>query len=190
MVSIAAKELVPVVVAAAVWGHQWERRCVCFKSDNSAVVSVLQHRSAHDPLLSHLLRCLAFYAALFHFHFGAAHILGVQNTAADAISRNNTALFSSLFPQIPRVEVPQPVLELLVTRTPDWGSRDWTNTFIRSLTRGFHKPRVPSTARDGGGMSASAQGSTYDPCLSQNTPSVNSQPPSQTLLVGAPSAHT
>ena len=77
VVSIAAKELVPVVVAAAVWGHQWERRCVCFKSDNSTVVSVLQHRSAHDPLLSHLLRCLAFYAALFHFHFGAEHIPGV-----------------------------------------------------------------------------------------------------------------
>ena len=33
-INIAAKELVPVVIAAAVWGHCWTRKGVCFRCDN------------------------------------------------------------------------------------------------------------------------------------------------------------
>ena len=47
-VAIAQKELVPVVMAAAVWGHQWQGCHVCFHSDNMAVVSVLVNRAAKD----------------------------------------------------------------------------------------------------------------------------------------------
>ena len=142
-ITITAKELVPIVVAAALWGKHWGRACVCFTCDNMAVVSILKSRSSRDPLLTHLLRCLAFYAALHHFHFTAEHIPGVLNTAADAISRNNSALFSSLHPQIPRVAVPLSILELLVIRIPDWGSNDWTLRFKRSLARESHKPHMP-----------------------------------------------
>ena len=40
-VHITAKELVPIVIAAAVWGPQWTQKCVCFRSDNIAVVDLL-----------------------------------------------------------------------------------------------------------------------------------------------------
>lgn len=132
---IAAKELVPVVIAAALWGHHWKRTCVCFRSDNMAVVDVLRSRTSRDRLLMHLLRCLVFYAAYFGFQFIAKHIPGVLNTAADAISRNNISLFLSVCPQVPRVIIPQPVVDLLVVRRPNWGSEDWTRLFKHSLIR-------------------------------------------------------
>ena len=41
-IDIAAKEMVPVVAAAAVGGRGWCRHQVTFHSDNAAVVSVIQ----------------------------------------------------------------------------------------------------------------------------------------------------
>lgn len=135
-VNIAAKELVPVVVAAAIWGDQWAGKHVCFHSDNMSVVAVLNSRTAKDPLLMHLLRCFSFYGAYFRFHFSAEHIPGTLNIAADAISRNNLSLFSSLAPQIPQFSIPPSLHNLLIATRPDWGSPAWTQLFIASLSRG------------------------------------------------------
>ena len=49
LIDIAAKEMVPVVVAAALWGRLWEGCHICFHSDNMAVVAVLNKRTAKDP---------------------------------------------------------------------------------------------------------------------------------------------
>ena len=100
-IGITAKELVPVVIAAAVWGKHWKHACVCFRSDNMAVVDLLRTRTSKDLLLMHLLPCLVIYAAFFGCQFMAKHVPGVLNTAADAISRNNVSLFLSLCPQVP-----------------------------------------------------------------------------------------
>ena len=74
--SISAKELLPNVLAAALWSPQWERRQVCFHSDNEVVVAVVQRWYAKDKLLHSLLCCLFFYAAIFNFHFLATPIPG------------------------------------------------------------------------------------------------------------------
>ena len=79
---IAAKELVPVVMAIALWGAQWQATTVLVRSDNTAVLAALMSGSAKDPLLMHPLRCL-------HLHLVARHLAGVENTAADALSRDN-----------------------------------------------------------------------------------------------------
>ena len=110
-VHITAKELLPVVIAAALWGNQWKSKCICFRSDNMAVVDILKSRTSRDQLLMHLLRCLVFYAAFYRFYFVSEHVPGVLNTAADAISRNNVSLFLSLNPQMPRRPIPQLVLD-------------------------------------------------------------------------------
>ena len=58
---IAAKELIPIVIATAIWGSRWSHQQVNFLSDNMAVVAALSSCSAQDPPhLSHLLRCLFF----------------------------------------------------------------------------------------------------------------------------------
>ena len=99
-VDIASKELVPVVVAAALWGRQWSGSHVCFQSDNMAVVAVLNNRSAKNSLLAHLLRCFSLFSAYFAFHFStpsggvtlqgrgcAAHIHSPSYFAATELTR-------------------------------------------------------------------------------------------------------
>ncbi len=95
--NIAVKELVPVTLSVAIWGHTWHKQKIVFKSDNMAVVIALNKRSAKDPRLAHLLRCLFFFEAHFGFEHEAQHIPGINNTRLmrypAVISR-----FHSLFP--------------------------------------------------------------------------------------------
>ena len=133
-VDIAVKELVPIVVAAAIWGRRWYRVHVCFHSDNMAVVSILRNRSARNEIALHLLRCFYFYTAFFQFEYSAEHMPGMLNTAADALSRNNLALFSSLIPQASQSGVPPPIQDLLVNQRPDWGSQNWITLFVATLS--------------------------------------------------------
>ena len=131
-VGIAAKELVPIMIAAAVWGPAWSGHHVRFHCNNEAVVSVIQRRAARLPLLVQLLRCLFFYASVYHFDFSSCHIPGVSNSAADAISRNQLSYLSFLLPQVPRVAISTAVADFLLS-PPDWESSSWTGQFIRSL---------------------------------------------------------
>ena len=93
--SIATKELFPVVISAALFGKLWSGHLVEFKVDNLAVVQVIQATYCKDSHLMHLIRLLVFFAAHFNFWFSACHIAGRMNTGADALSRNNHALFLS-----------------------------------------------------------------------------------------------
>ena len=97
-VHITAKELLPIVIASALWGNQWKCKCICFRSDNMAVVDILKSRTSRDQLRIHLLRCLVFYAAFYRFNFVSEHVPGVLNTAADAISRNNVSILTHRCP--------------------------------------------------------------------------------------------
>ena len=76
-----SKELIPVVVVAALWGRQWSGSHVynydSMDSDNMAAVAVLNNRSAKNSLLAHLLRCFSLFSAYFAFHFTAVHIPGM-----------------------------------------------------------------------------------------------------------------
>jgi len=64
--SIAYKELFPVVIAAHVWGHMWCKKHALFRSDNNAVVHVLNFRTSKVPCLM-LLLCRLLLAATRQF---------------------------------------------------------------------------------------------------------------------------
>ena len=123
----------------------------------------------------HLLRCLVFYAESFGFQFLAELVSGAINTAADTISRNNIQLFLSLVPQMPRVSIPQLVLDLLVTRRPNWGSSEWTTLFSSSLTRASQQPPEPCINQPGGSTACFADSIHCPSYHSLNTPSANLQ---------------
>ena len=133
-VDIVVKELVPVVVAAALWGGQWHHSHVCFHIDNEAVVAILHRQFGRSMIDRHLLRCMYFYSAFYQFHFTVEHIPGVLNRAADALSRDNLTLFSSLFPQASQAHIPPSVMDMLVTQQPNWGSTAWISLFTGTLT--------------------------------------------------------
>ena len=96
--SIAYKELFPVVIAAHVWGHMWCKRHVLFRSDNEAVVHILNTRTSKVPSLMQLLRSLLLSAARHSFSFSARHVCGVNNQIADALSRFRWQDFRQLVP--------------------------------------------------------------------------------------------
>ena len=97
---IAAKELVPVVIAAALWGPQWAGRRVLFRSNNQSVVAAVNSGSSRDHTMAHLLRCLFFFSASWQFTLVAKHIPGVQNFTADALSRDRAPTLPLLVPQL------------------------------------------------------------------------------------------
>ena len=97
-VSITVKELIPVVLAAAIFGPQWTGKVIQFKIDNAAVVQVIETSYAQNAHLTHLLSLLVFYASFYDFWFTASHIPGITNNNADALSRNNMAVFFSQAP--------------------------------------------------------------------------------------------
>ena len=47
-VDIIVKELVPIVIAAGIWGQLWHHSNICFHTDNMAVVAILRTRSGAD----------------------------------------------------------------------------------------------------------------------------------------------
>ena len=134
---IAAKELVPVVIAAALWGPQWTGHRVLFRSDNLSVVAAVNSGSSRDHTLAHLLRCLFFYSAAWQFTVSAQHIPGVQNTAADALSRDKASALPLLVPQASPNPSPIPptLQELLLADNACWTSPHWRRTFKSFMLR-------------------------------------------------------
>ena len=81
--SIAAKELLPIIVATAVWGGGWMGGTVLCHCDNQAVVAAIRGGYCQDPTMAHMLRCLFYLEAK---HETSMHVPGVENGATDAIS--------------------------------------------------------------------------------------------------------
>ena len=88
-VNITAKELLPIVLAASIWGKEWAGKAIEFRCDNEAIVGAISSWRSREPLVMHLLRGLALLAMQFSFHLKAVHIPGISNVAADALSWNN-----------------------------------------------------------------------------------------------------
>ena len=113
--NITALELFPIVVAAHLWGNQWQRLKVEFLCDNQAVVAILNSGSSRDKLSMHLMRRLIL-ACQFHFSVSARHVPGHRNGAADALSRSQFQVFHRLHPSADLFPTPVPstlVSELL-----------------------------------------------------------------------------
>ena len=96
--SIAYKELFPVVIAAHLWAHKWSKQRVGFHLDNASIVHVLNSRTSKDSPIMQLLRSLLLVAARFNFTFEAKPLPGCENRIADALSRFNWQVFRQLAP--------------------------------------------------------------------------------------------
>ena len=145
--SIAFMELLPIFLSATVWGSRWQSCRVTCRCDNESVVAVINKGSAKDLSLSHLLRCISFYAAHYHFMLEAQHVPGHHNQIADALSRNNMLLFSSLHPQaVPVPEpIPQEAIQMAMMTNTDWTSQTWRALFKATLPKDSLNPLFGST---------------------------------------------
>ena len=131
--SIQVKELIPAVIAAAIFGRSWRGMSVNFVIDNRAVVEIISSLYSKEAHLMHLIRLLVFFASYFEFWFTASHIPGRVNTLADALSRNNAHLFLSQVPQAQGpTPIPEPLVDLL-SQNCTWTSTAWTMLFDHTI---------------------------------------------------------
>lgn len=135
--SIAEKELLPVVVAAMVWGSSWKGLHIRCLSDNEAVVFALNRRSVRSPGLMRLIRCLSFVEVFFNFRLSASHLPGRLNLAADYLSRDMMGEFFGSFPQASPSAIPIPaeVSNLLLDLSVDWPSPTWSQQLESIMLR-------------------------------------------------------
>ena len=79
----------------------------------------------------HLLRCVFFVGAKFGVNVRAEHVPGAENTAADALSRDNNPIFMQVVPEAESqpTPIPEPLVELTVREQPDWTSSHWVRLF-------------------------------------------------------------
>ena len=129
--TITVKELLPILIASAVWGHQWAGHRVQCHCDSEAVMAVLKSRTSKHPHLMHLLRCLFFIEACYDLEVTCTHIPGIDNELADDLSRDRISAFLSKVPEASRqpAHIPMPLLDLLFDIDLDWISPRWTNQF-------------------------------------------------------------
>ena len=63
--SIAVKEMLPVIIAAACFGCEWSWKVIEFVVDNEVVVEVLKATYSRDHHLMHLIRLLVLFASKY-----------------------------------------------------------------------------------------------------------------------------
>ena len=137
-VNITVKELLPIVVACAVWGHQWRGSTILCRCDNAAVVAIVKSGSSKDRVAMHLMRCLFFFTAFYQMLLVPRHLPGRDNTAADHLSRDALSSFLQLVPtaQPQPTELPDALMQALVIQRPDWTSAAWRAALRSTLHTG------------------------------------------------------
>ena len=112
--SSALFEIYPIVAAAWVWGGSWAGQTVVFSTDNQAAVEIITKGRSRSLVIMSLVRRLIWLSLHHKFHFLCKFISGVENGAADALSRLN---FPSFFLQVPHADAqatPSPQASLLM----------------------------------------------------------------------------
>ena len=142
------KELLPIVMGVALWGRQWQGGSVVCRCDNAALVAILKSGWCKDNLVMHLLRSLFFWLAMYQVTILSEHISGAINGPADALSQNNLAYFMSQVPSARQqpTEIPQELIELLLTHRPDWTSQSWKVKLESISLKALWTPLTDSTA--------------------------------------------
>ena len=147
-VHITVKELLPIVVGDALWGDRWVGRTVKCRCDNAAVVAVINSGRSKCDRVMHLMRCLFFFLAHFNVVLVGEHIPGVDNGAADALSRNRLPSFRLQVPHASEAQSPVPprLFQALVVNQPDWTSRSWIELLRSIFPSGSQNPPSGRTA--------------------------------------------
>ena len=65
---ISVKELVPIVIAVAIWGHKWVGKTILVQSDNTATVVAINSHTSQYKDTAHMLCCLTFLMAVLFDH--------------------------------------------------------------------------------------------------------------------------
>ena len=131
---ITAKELLPIVVAVACWGKEWQGNVVVARCDNMAVVAIVNSGSSREAEAMHLRRCLALLEAKWAIQLWAEHVRGVENEVADWLSRNKLDQVLCVHPQMRQEpeRVEEEVLQVVIWERQAGGNPDWSRLWQSS----------------------------------------------------------
>ena len=106
-------------------------------SNNTAAVACINPGMSRNPYAMQLRRCLSYLAATEQFAVWATHISGVNNEAADALSRNNLPFFPFCCPQAQQQEpqIPPTNMDTLLLKEPDWMARSWMDQWTSIVNK-------------------------------------------------------
>ena len=108
--SIALLEFFPVVVALICWAPLLANCRVLFRSDNVAVVGIINKQTSPCMRIMQLVRAMVMQCLKFNIIFKAVHIPGINNNIADALSRFQMGRFRALAPRAQMDMTPLPQL--------------------------------------------------------------------------------
>ena len=127
-VSIAPKELVPIIVAVGLWRVQWSGTTICCLCDNAAVVAKINKGSPHDPFLVRLLCILPFSESATPFRDSKCICRCFVMRYFTIILAHNPR--ASPIPAI----IPMELGELALNKSLLWISPSWMRLFSTTLT--------------------------------------------------------
>ena len=108
-------ELYALTLAVATWGHLWRGKKIMLRSDCEGAVCAINSRSSKNEPMSALVRHLMTMAARGQFDLRCRHIPGIDNVAADALSRQNLHDFRVVCPGALNQADPSPVVPPIST---------------------------------------------------------------------------
>ena len=120
MYDITFLEMVPVLLALALWGEELRGRNILLYIDNEALVSIINKQTCRSKSVMVLLRHFVLLCMKENINFKASHISSSNNSLADAISRKQWARFFMLDPaanQVPE-EIPPSFLSVIYKVRP------------------------------------------------------------------------
>ena len=97
--SIAWLEFFPVVVAIVIWGNSLKGKRIIIRSDNAAVVAIINKQSSKCSEIMKLVRFFVLQCLKFNVSFSARHIPGIDNNIADSLSRFQMGRFWDAAPE-------------------------------------------------------------------------------------------
>ena len=84
--SMAFRELYPIVAAAIVWGKHWKTKRGLFMCDNQSTVHIVKKGRYRCIAIMRLMRTLKWTAAINNIHFSAKHLPVSTNLASGSLS--------------------------------------------------------------------------------------------------------
>ena len=96
--SMAFRELYPIVIAAILWGKYWSTKRIKFFCDNLGTVQIIRKGRSKVKYINKLMRQLTWCSVKHNFCIYAEHLPGKTNVIADALSRFQIMEFKRLVP--------------------------------------------------------------------------------------------
>jgi hypothetical protein len=95
---MALLELVHIVLALFLWASMLKKTKIVFRTDNLALVGIINKRTSKDKQIMKLVRQFVLITKLHNIPFKALHIAGINNSIADSLSRFQSQRFRTLAP--------------------------------------------------------------------------------------------